>query len=167
MSLDIRRADMFRVWIPRYNSTARGRGRLRDERAPREELLAATHNIMSGGIYVSRDMAMRAFKKSLETRPENGFTRPASAIENLSDREMHIFQLLGSGLGTRQIAHCLNLSVKTIETHRENIKSKLGMNCSRHLVERAIKYVEERFLPPKKEALSAVAKKKVVRFLAA
>jgi len=136
------------------------------KKAPREELLAAVHDIMSGGIYVSRDVAMRAFKKSLETRPENGFTRPASAIENLSDREMHIFQLLGSGLGTRQIAHCLNLSVKTIETHRENIKSKLGMNCSRDLVERATKYLEETFVPTK-DALSAVARKKVVRFPAA
>ncbi len=137
------------------------------KKAPREELLAAVHDIMSGGIYVSRDVAMRAFKKSLETRPENGFTRPASAIENLSDREMHIFQLLGSGLGTRQIAHCLNLSVKTIETHRENIKSKLGMNCSRDLLERATKYLEETIVPSRKDALSAVGKKKVVRFTAA
>jgi DNA-binding NarL/FixJ family response regulator len=85
------------------------------KKAPKEELAIAIRDILSGGIYVSRDVALRAFKKSLETRPENQ-PRLASAIENLSDREMHILQLLGSGLGTRQIAHSLNLSVKTIET---------------------------------------------------
>jgi DNA-binding NarL/FixJ family response regulator len=80
---------------------------------------------------------------------------------------MHIFQLLGSGLGTRQIAHSLNLSVKTIESHRENIKRRLGLNSSRQLVARATRYLEETFLPPKKDALSSSGKKKVVRFPAA
>jgi DNA-binding NarL/FixJ family response regulator len=135
--------------------------------APKEELVAAIRDILSGGIYVSRDVAMRAFKKSLETRPENPLSRALRAIENLSDREMHIFQLLGSGLGNRQIAHSLNLSVKTIESHRENIKHKLDLKSGRDLVDRATKYVEETFLPPKKDALSAAGKKKVVRFPAA
>jgi DNA-binding NarL/FixJ family response regulator len=78
---------------------------------------------------------------------------------------MHIFNLLGSGLRNQQIAHSLNLSVKTIETHRENIKHKLGLNCSRDLVELATKYVELTFLPPK--TLFAKGKKKVLRFPAA
>jgi DNA-binding NarL/FixJ family response regulator len=135
------------------------------KKAPKEELVIAIREIVRGEMYVSRDVAMRAFKKSLETRPDNYL--PVSAIENLSDREMHIFQLLGSGLGTRQIAHSLNLSAKTIESHRENIKHKLGLKSGGDLVDRATKYVEETFLPPKKEALSAVGKKKVVRFPAA
>jgi DNA-binding NarL/FixJ family response regulator len=139
------------------------------KKAPKEELLAAIRDILSGGIYVSRDVAMRAFKKSIETRPENRLPHPAGAgaIENLSDREMHIFQLLGSGLGTRQIAHSLKLSVKTIESHRENIKRKLGLSSSRDLVECATKYVEENFLPPTKDALPVAGKKKLVRFPAA
>lgn len=80
---------------------------------------------------------------------------------------MHIFQLLGSRLGTRQIARSLNLSVKTIESHRENIKRKLDFNSARELVDRATRYVEETFLPPSKELLSLSGKKKVVRFPAA
>jgi DNA-binding NarL/FixJ family response regulator len=136
------------------------------KKAPKEELVTAIRDILNGEIYVSRDVAMRAFKKSLETWPENQ-PRLASAIENLSDREMHVFQLLGSGLSTRQIAHSLNLSVKTIESHRENIKHKLDLKSGRDLVDRATKYVEETFMPSKKEALSAVGKKKVVRFRAA
>jgi DNA-binding NarL/FixJ family response regulator len=134
------------------------------KKAPREELLAAIRDIVQGGIYVSRDVAMRAFKKSLEARPESHPPRSDSALANLSDRELHIFHLLGSGLGTRQIAHSLNLSVKTVESHRENIKRKLDLHSSRDLVDRATKYLEETFLPPKKNALPAVGKKKVVRF---
>ena len=134
------------------------------KKAPREELLAAIRDIVQGGIYVSRDVAMRAFKKSLEARPESHPPRSDSALANLSDRELHIFHLLGSSLGTRQIAHSLNLSVKTVESHRENIKRKLGLHSSRDLVDRATKYLEETFLPPKKNALPAVGKKKVVRF---
>ena len=132
--------------------------------APREELLAAIREIVSGNIYVSRDVAMRAFKKSLESRPEQRSAPSAIGIEKLSDREMHIFHLLGSGLGNTQIAHSLSLSVKTIESHRENIKRKLDMSCSRDLVACAKKYVEEAFLPAAKGALAARGKKKVVRF---
>jgi DNA-binding NarL/FixJ family response regulator len=115
------------------------------KKAPKEELLAAIREILSGNIYVSRDVAMRAFKKSLESRPEHPSSGAVVDIEKLSDREMHIFNLLGSGLGNRQIAHSLNLSVKTIESHRENIKHKLNLSCSRDLVECATKHVEETF----------------------
>ena len=93
---------------------------------------------------------MRAFKKSLETRSEQQqrSARPTIGIEKLSDRETHIFFLLGSGLGNTQIANSLNLSVKTIESHRENIKHKLDLSCSRDLVACAKKYMEVTFVPP-------------------
>jgi len=132
--------------------------------APKEELLAAIREILSGNIYVSREVAMRAFKKSLEMRPGQVSTSSAIGIEKLSDREMHIFHLLGSGLGNTQIAHSLSLSVKTIESHRENIKRKLDLSCSRDLVACATKYVEETFLPAAKSALAIRGKKKVVAF---
>src|SRR4030095_3176478 len=98
--------------------------------APKEELLAAIREILNGNIYVSRDVAMRAFKKSLESRPDHRSAPTAIRIEKLSDREMQIFNVLGSGLGNTQIAHSLHLSVKTIESHRENIKRKLDLSCS-------------------------------------
>ena len=135
--------------------------------APKEELLAAIREILSGNIYVSRDVAMRAFKQSLESRPGHRLAPSAIGIEKLSDREMHVFHLLGSGLGNTQIAHSLNLSVKTIESHRENIKRKLDLSCSRDLIACAKKYVEETFLPAAKDALAIKTKKKVVRFPAA
>jgi DNA-binding CsgD family transcriptional regulator len=96
--------------------------------------------------------------------PDRRSAGQVSGTERLSDREMHIFQLLGSGLRNRQIASSLNVSVKTVETHRENIKHKLGLTSSRDLVDRAVKYVEETFLPSKKIASALKGKKKVVRF---
>lgn len=135
--------------------------------APAHELLAAIHEIVAGNMYVSRDVAMRAFKKSLESRSDYQSSREGSAIEKLSDREMHIFNLLGSGFRNKQIAQSLHLSVKTIETHRENIKHKLNLSNSRDLTACATKYVEETFLPPTKAALGIKNKKKVVRFNAA
>jgi DNA-binding NarL/FixJ family response regulator len=135
--------------------------------APAHELLVAIREIVAGNLYVSRDVAMRAFKKSLELRSGYRLAGPASDIEKLSDREMHIFNLLGSGLRNKQIAQSLSLSVKTIETHRENIKHKLNLSSSRDLIAYATKYVEETFLPPTKAALGIKNKKKVVRFPAA
>ena len=135
--------------------------------APKEEFLGAIRDVLNGNIYVSRDVAMRAFKKSLESRSDHRSAPSATGIEKLSDREMHIFNLLGSGLGNTQIAHSLSLSVKTIESHRENIKRKLDLSCSRDLIACAKKYVEETFLPAAKGALAITGKKKVVRFPAA
>jgi DNA-binding NarL/FixJ family response regulator len=139
------------------------------KKAPKEELVGAIREIVNGNIYVSREMAMRAFKKSLETRPDYSPGRPATEIEKLSDREMHVFHLLGSGLGNRQMAQSLHLSVKTIESHRENIKHKLGLASGRELVGCATKYVEEHVFPSKKVAIGSLlkGKKKVVRFPAA
>jgi DNA-binding NarL/FixJ family response regulator len=135
------------------------------KKAPKEELLAAIREILTGNIYVSHDVAMRAFKKSLETRSEHRPERPSIGIEKLSDREMHIFFLLGSGLGNSQIARSLNLSVKTVESHREHIKHKLDLSCSRDLLACAKKYVEVTFVPPTN--ITGRGKKKVVRFPAA
>src|SRR5690242_6027966 len=135
--------------------------------APKEELLVALREILGGNIYVSRDVAMRAFKKSLESGSDHRSARHSVGIEKVADREMHIFSLLGWGLGNRQIAHALNLSVKTIESHRENIKHKLDMSCSRDLVACAKKYVEATSLPPTKGLFAIKGKKKVVGFPAA
>jgi DNA-binding NarL/FixJ family response regulator len=132
--------------------------------AARDEMLAAISDILRGEIYVSRELAMYVFKEALATQP--GFRLPgrAARIENLSDREMHVFHLLGSGLGPKKIAHALNLSVKTIETYQEHIKHKLGLNSGEALVERATKYVEETLEPEAGETMSIVVKKKLVRF---
>jgi len=114
--------------------------------APTEELVAAIRHVVKGGIYISRELALSAFKKSLQRRRKNNQApRSANSVENLSDREMHIFQLLGSGLGTKEIAESLALSVKTVESHRGNIKLKLRLRSSAELRQHASRWVEKTF----------------------
>jgi len=137
------------------------------KKATREEMLIAVRDVLRGQIYVSRELALRAFQKSLETQSQHRLSEKAPRVENLSDREMHVFQLVGSGLGTRKIAHALNLSVKTIETHRGNIKGKLGLHSGAELTERATAWVMENLLPQQRNEISVVKKKKVVPFRAA
>jgi DNA-binding NarL/FixJ family response regulator len=115
--------------------------------AAKEELLTAIRDVLRGQIYVSRDLAMRAFQKSLGTSEQNRVSENLPVVDNLSHREMHVFLLIGSGLDTKKIAHSLRLRMKTIETHRENIKRKCGLNSGEQVVKRAIKFVEENFQP--------------------
>jgi len=116
------------------------------KQAPREELPIAIREIVKGDIYVSREVALSAFRKSLQPRPKNNhMSRSAAWIEELSNREMHIFQLLGSGFANRQIATLLGLSVKTVDSHQENIKHKLHLRSCAELRERAAKWVEQTF----------------------
>jgi DNA-binding NarL/FixJ family response regulator len=112
------------------------------KQAPSEKLAIAIREIVKGGIYVSREVGLSAFRKSLRRQKNNRALRSASDLEELSDREMHIFQLLGSGLGAGQIAQSLGLSVKTVETHQENIKHKLQLSSCAELRERACRWVE-------------------------
>ena len=89
-------------------------------------------------------LLLRFIRKSLQRhRKDNHTLRSGTCLEELSNREMHIFQLLGSGLGTKQIAASLDLSVKTVESHRENIKHKLRLRSSGEVRERATKWVEQ------------------------
>lgn len=99
------------------------------------EVLCAIRTVLDGELYVSRKMSARVLQKMLESRKE--VTR--SGIERLSDRELQVLQLLGSGLSTKEIAANLKLSGKTVETYRENLKNKLGLQNSTELV----KYAED------------------------
>src|SRR6058998_2054892 len=120
------------------------------KRAPKEKLATAIRDIVEGGIYVSREVALSRFKKSLQRQStKNHLPRLTNTLENLSDREMHIFQLLGSGLGTRDIAQLLDLSLKTVESHRENIKHKLHLSSSAQLCDRAAQWVAKTFVRKK------------------
>ena len=61
-------------------------------------------------------------------------------IETLSDRELQVFELIGQGLTVREIASKLQLSPKTVETYRENIKSKLDVGNATELVRHAVQW---------------------------
>jgi DNA-binding NarL/FixJ family response regulator len=100
-----------------------------------EQLVAAAHRVLAGKVWVSHRIVERVVD-GLAGRNEGG----TSAIGGLSDRELEVFGLIGEGLSTRAIAERLHLSVKTIETHREKIKRKLGVTGSAELARRAVQW---------------------------
>ena len=106
-----------------------------------EEVLGAARAVLRGEIYLSRRMKVLLAQKGLGTEP--GPLLFPEASPPLSDRELQVFRLIGAGLPTRQIATELRLSIKTIETYRENLKLKLGLPNARALVQRATQWVEE------------------------
>jgi DNA-binding NarL/FixJ family response regulator len=107
--------------------------------AEAQEVLSAMKAISRGETWLSAKVTARVLRKTFrkEALP------PKETAEALSDRELHVFRLIGSGHGTRQIARELGLSPKTIETYREHIKVKLRLSGGAELIERAQKFVEE------------------------
>jgi DNA-binding NarL/FixJ family response regulator len=108
-----------------------------------KEILTAIRTVVSGEIYLSRKMAARLLHKFVEKKT-SGSGKEFSPQLSLTQRESQVLQLIGSGRKTGEIADELNLSVKTVETHRENIKRKLGVQTAPELVHHAIGWVEGR-----------------------
>jgi DNA-binding NarL/FixJ family response regulator len=107
------------------------------KQAPTEEVKGAIRRLLRGGRYLSPRMQERI----LENLSTGG--RVAPGIESLSDRELEVFQLIGSGCATRQIAQQLRLSVKTIETYRAHIKEKLKLANGMELIRMAVETTSE------------------------
>jgi len=103
-----------------------------------ENLLVAIRQILAGQVYVSPRISAKILD-NLSARKPRGSSSP---IEKLSDREFEIFQLIGQGKGTRDIAKQLHLSPKTVEVHRGHIKEKLGLKDATALVHQAIRWFE-------------------------
>ena len=101
-----------------------------------EVLLSAIRQVLRGEIYLSKVMTQHLLQVTAGSDP----TEKDSGIDALSDRELEVLGLLGKALTTRQIADRLNLSVKTIETHRESIKAKLGLKNNNELIRRAVEW---------------------------
>ncbi len=103
-----------------------------------EALLAAIRKILGGEIYVSPRMSARILESMSARRPRGS----DSPIQQLTDREFEVFQLIGRGLSTREIAAQLHLSSKTVDVHRSNIKDKLGLDDVTSLIRHAVRWVE-------------------------
>ena len=108
-----------------------------------DRLLLAISRVLAGQIYVSDKVAAHAVQR-LAVGGAAGPTEAPLAddayVERLTDRELQVFRLIGRGLGTRLIAETLHLSRKTIESHREHIKGKLGLRDGSELIQRAIQW---------------------------
>lgn len=105
--------------------------------ATMEELMAAIRRVRDGEFVVGRTVVGQ-----LAARAAAG-ARAASPLECLTDREMEVFRLLGQGLERRAIATQLNLSPKTVEAHRVNIRQKLGVSTATALRHHAMEFLRE------------------------
>jgi DNA-binding NarL/FixJ family response regulator len=103
-----------------------------------KKMMQAIRTVLSGQIYVSEQMSAKILEIFSGRRSDSN----RSPIEKLTDREFEVFQLIGQGKGTRQIAEALHLSVKTVEVHRLHIKVKLEMEDAPSLVRYAVRWVE-------------------------
>ena len=117
---------------------AGARGFIRKQESTRE-LLRAIRCVLDGEIYMSERVTV--------TKVTRFFTRPSTKemppLEQLSDRELQVLQLVGQGRSTRQIATALSVDVKTIETYRARIKVKLNLGTAPELAHYARKWLEE------------------------
>jgi DNA-binding NarL/FixJ family response regulator len=98
-------------------------------------MMGAIRRVLQGEIYVSEKMTTTILRKVSRFPDPSG-----SPIERLSDRELEVFQLIGQGHGTRQIAQMLHLSVKTVESHRARILDKLQLQNAAELMRHAMRW---------------------------
>jgi len=94
-----------------------------------EKAIEAIRQLMKGKHFVSENVAA----KMMDRMVGRGSAEKVS-LESLTDRELEVLEMLGNGMGSREIAETLHLSIKTIESHREHIKEKLGLKRATELV---------------------------------
>jgi DNA-binding NarL/FixJ family response regulator len=101
-----------------------------------EKVLTGIRRVLAGEIFVSNKITTKMLEKFVTG--DTGKT--VSTLDVLSDRELAVFHLIGQGLGTRQIADKLHLSIKTIESYRSHIKEKLKLDSGMDLLKYAIQW---------------------------
>lgn len=104
-----------------------------------DTLVGAVRRILAG----QRHLSERAASAVISNLGPAARKAERSPLERLSDRELEVFRLIGDGLGTRQVAERLHLSVKTVESHRARIKEKLGIKSGIELVQHAVRILSE------------------------
>jgi len=106
-----------------------------------DQLLIALRRVLDGGVYVSE-----AMEKALGGPGEAGIPAAGAAdpIGRLSNRELQVLSLIGRGLSSRQAAESLNVSVKTVESHRQSLKRKLNLATNAQLLQYSVKWFASR-----------------------
>ena len=99
----------------------------------------AVRRVLAGGFALSDDMT----KKILLQYQGNSLPAASSIVDNLTDRELAVFQHYGQGLSTREIGTLLSISPKTVTTHRNRIREKLAIESHAELLKRAVQWVHD------------------------
>jgi DNA-binding NarL/FixJ family response regulator len=101
-----------------------------------EKLLRAIRQVLRGEVYVSENLSA----KIIDAFSGRQCRAADSTIASLTDREFEVFELIGQGMSTREMADQMGLSPKTVETHRLHIREKLGLRSGAELVRRALRW---------------------------
>jgi DNA-binding NarL/FixJ family response regulator len=110
------------------------------KRETTRKVIEAIHRILEGKLYVSEALAGELAAHFIEDKKGGG----RSPIEQLSDRELEVFDMLGRGLGTRQIALALGISLKTVQAYCARMKEKLNLDSGTELLREAIRWNDSR-----------------------
>ena len=102
-----------------------------------DQIVRAIRIVAQGKIYLSENISGKLLHVFRDGKPA------PTGVDRLTDRELQVFELLGQGMTTRQIAGALHLSVKTVETHRLNIMSKLTIANPNELIKKAVHWVKD------------------------
>jgi len=103
-------------------------------------VMEAINTVLEGKVYLSESERERIFQAMTEDS-SRGSKDWTLSLQTLSNRELQVFSLIGKGYGTIEIASRLNLSTKTIDTHKEHIKLKLHCNTAQELRQQAIEWI--------------------------
>ena len=113
------------------------------KREATKALVGAVRRVLAGEIHVSARMASVLLTKLARGGTLGDPADAAAAMRNLSDREFEVFRLMGKGVGPKEIAAKLGLSVKTIETYQDHLKRKLHVSSGRELLRLAMGHAME------------------------
>lgn len=115
-----------------------------------ETVIRAIRGVLAGEMHISGRIASRLIGASLGgVGGEIRRAKPRQGMDGLTDRQIEIFEMIGNGKVSREIAYLLGLSIKTVETHRAHIKRKLGLQNGRDLIQHAICWVAGEGAPSK------------------
>jgi DNA-binding NarL/FixJ family response regulator len=109
------------------------------------EFLRALRKVAAGDVYVSQAVNSRLLEQIARTRGRPG---AASGLDTLTAREREVLRLTGQGRTTREIAQALSMSDKTVDSHRRNIREKLGLHSSSELLRYAFRWVSDEEAAP-------------------
>ena len=126
------------IWVERSLS-AGARGYVHKSDAGRT-IVIAIRRLLAGRLYVGERLAETLLQRNVGPTQTRTSAHP---VEQLTDRELDVFTRIGSGFSTRQISEALNISTKTVQTYRERIKQKLGLEQAAELSREATRWVME------------------------
>jgi DNA-binding NarL/FixJ family response regulator len=105
-----------------------------------DQLLVALRKVLGGGVYLSEAMTARLGRNG----EEGAGSVATDPVGRLSNRELQVLSMIGRGLSSRQAAESLNVSVKTVESHRQSLKRKLNLATNAQLLQYSLKWYASR-----------------------